>query len=133
MYTTVITPRVSETDGVGHINNTVLPAWFEAGRAELFRLFNPTDSFEDWPMIVKTYTVTFDREIRYGADVTVECAVSRIGGTSIRLAERIVQDGTVCATGEVVYVLVGGDRRPMAIPADLRSELERHLIEENHD
>ena len=133
MYTTVITPRVSETDGVGHINNTMLPAWFEAGRAELFRLFNPSDSFEDWPMIVKTYTVTFDREISYGSDVTIECEVSRIGGTSIRLQERAIQGGEVCATSEVVYVLVGGDRRPRAIPADIRAQLQRHFIKENDD
>ena len=27
MFTTPIVPRVSETDGAGHINNTVTPVW----------------------------------------------------------------------------------------------------------
>ena len=37
MFTTVITPRVSETDGMGHINNTVIPIWFEAGRKGILK------------------------------------------------------------------------------------------------
>ena len=41
MFTTPITPRASETDGAGHINNTVVPVWFEAGRREIFRIFTP--------------------------------------------------------------------------------------------
>lgn len=45
MFTTTITPRVSETDGVGHINNTTVPVWFEAGRHEIFKLFTPDLSF----------------------------------------------------------------------------------------
>ncbi|MGM0876104.1 MAG: hypothetical protein ACQEWV_15325 [Bacillota bacterium] len=36
MYKTIIEPHVSETDGVGHINNTTIPIWFEAGRNDLF-------------------------------------------------------------------------------------------------
>jgi len=32
MFETPITPRVSETDGVGHVNNVFVPIWFEAGR-----------------------------------------------------------------------------------------------------
>lgn len=29
MFEFELLPRLSETDGVGHINNTCLPAWFE--------------------------------------------------------------------------------------------------------
>lgn len=132
MYSTIITPRVSETDGVGHINNTVLPAWFEAGRAGFFRLVHPSDSFMDWPLVVKTYTVTFDHEIAYGPDVTVECDLAGIGNSSVRLSERALQGGRVCARSEVVYVLVGGDRRPRPIPTDIRSALEEHLVKESN-
>lgn len=133
MYTTIITPRVCETDGVGHINNTVLPVWFEAGRAELFRLFNPSDSFENWPMVVRTYAVTFDREMVYGPDVRVECEVARLGTSSVQLSERVVQNGEITARGNAVYVLVGRDRRPMPIPAEIRAELRRHLLQVSYD
>ncbi len=39
-YTT-ITPRFSDTDALGHINNTNVPVWFEGTRDPLFRLFTP--------------------------------------------------------------------------------------------
>lgn len=131
MYTTIIAPRVSDTDAVGHINNTVPPAWFEAGRADLFAEFRPDLSLENWPLIVKKYTITFDHEIVYGQDVTVECRVASIGRTSLVLHETIVQDERVCVTGEVVYVHVGEDRRPAPIPADIKERLTSQL-EEDH-
>lgn len=127
MYTTIITPRVSETDAVGHINNTVAPVWFEAGRAGFFAEFRPDHSLEDWPLIVKTYTITFDHELVYGQDVTVECRVARIGRTSLALHESIVQGGRVCVTGEVLYVHVGEDRRPSPVPAEIKERLSPQL------
>ena len=48
MIVTTITPRVSETDGAGHINNTAIPVWLEAGRREIFALFTPDLGFEHW-------------------------------------------------------------------------------------
>ena len=46
LLTTIITPRVSETDGVGHINNVFVPIWLEAGRREIFKIFSPDLSFK---------------------------------------------------------------------------------------
>ncbi len=133
MYSTIITPRISETDAVGHINNTVPPVWFEAGRAQLFAEFRPDGSLEGWPLVVKSYTVTFDREIMFGADVVVECRVARIGNTSLALREEIVQRGAVCVTGEAVYVHLGEDRRPAPIPAGVRRRLEAQMAAVSHD
>ncbi|HIY67771.1 MAG TPA: acyl-CoA thioesterase [Candidatus Agrococcus pullicola] len=127
MYVTQIEPRISETDVVGHINNTVPPVWFEAGRNELFRVFMSDGTLDDWPMIVKAYSVVFERELRYGSVASVECGVERIGTTSVTLDERILQDGEICVTGKTTYVHVGPDGRPAPVPAEIRAELERHL------
>jgi acyl-CoA thioester hydrolase len=35
MFSVNITPRFYETDAFGHINNTVIAGWFEAGRAPI--------------------------------------------------------------------------------------------------
>lgn len=130
MYVTQIEPRVSETDVVGHINNTVPPVWFEAGRNELFRLFMADGTLDNWSMIVKAYSVVFERELRYGSTATVECRVGRVGNTSLTLHERILQDGEICVTGEVTYVHVGPDGRPGPVPSEIRAELERQLLAE---
>lgn len=42
MFTRTIEPAFYDTDALGHINNTRLPAWFELARNDLFRLFTPT-------------------------------------------------------------------------------------------
>ena len=77
MYLTVIEPRVSETDGVGHINNTTIPIWLEAGRNKLFKLFNPDDTFHDWKMIILKTNVEYVAQIYFGKDVEVKTWVKK--------------------------------------------------------
>ncbi len=35
MFTQTVTPAFYDTDGLGHINNTRVPQWFEGARNEL--------------------------------------------------------------------------------------------------
>ena len=37
MFTKSLTPRFGDVDGLRHINNTMLPDWFELGRDPLYR------------------------------------------------------------------------------------------------
>lgn len=69
MYRIVIEPRVSGTDGVGHINNTTIPIWFEAGRNQLFKLFTPDNSFENWKMIILNMNVDYVDQIYFETNV----------------------------------------------------------------
>ena len=41
MYEHTISPGFSDTDALGHINNTKLPIWFLEARNELFKIFTP--------------------------------------------------------------------------------------------
>ena len=41
MWQEVITPRFSDTDALGHINNTVFAVWFEGARRDVFKIFTP--------------------------------------------------------------------------------------------
>lgn len=66
MYTTTLTPRISETDAVGHINNTTIPIWLEAGRHQIFALFNPDHKFHDWKMIIVKTTIEYKEQIFLG-------------------------------------------------------------------
>ncbi|MHA6250867.1 acyl-CoA thioesterase [Oceanobacillus sp. CAU 1775] len=104
MFRTVITPRVSETDGVGHINNTFIPVWLEAGRNELFKIFNPDHSFDNWRMVIIKSTVNYKNQIYFGLDAEVKVWVKKIGNSSLELYEEIWQNDTLCVTSETVYV-----------------------------
>lgn len=129
MFRTVIRPRVSETDGCGHINNTTVPVWFEAGRQEIFRLFTPDLSFRHWKMVVIRFTVDFVSQIYYGTDVEVRTHVKKIGNTSLVLKEELYQENRLCARGESVYVNFNfATQKPELIPEAIRKKLEEHCL-----
>ncbi|WP_191561428.1 acyl-CoA thioesterase [Metabacillus idriensis] len=128
MFHTVIEPRVSETDGVGHINNTTIPVWFEAGRNQLFSLFNPDLSFHNWKMIILNMNVDFVSQIYYGKQVDVYSWVKRIGNSSLELYEEMHQNGKLCAKSTVIYVHYNVPlEKSEPIPDPIRQQLETHL------
>ncbi|SDQ94520.1 acyl-CoA thioesterase [Virgibacillus salinus] len=132
MYQTVIEPRVSETDGVGHINNTVIPVWLEAARIDLFRLFTPDLSFEDWKMIILKMNVDYIGQIFFGIDVIVCTWVKKIGNSSLQLYEEIWQDERLCVKATVTYVNYDlKKQKSEPIPDPIKQELEQHLYQEN--
>ena len=132
MYEMVITPRVSETDLVGHINNTTLPVWFEAARAPIFDLFNPNQDYENWKMIIVKSTLEFQRQIIYGKNVVVKTWVKNIGNASLVLHEELYQEGILCAVNEAVYVNFNlKTKEAEMIPLTIRNELLAHFYDNN--
>jgi acyl-CoA thioester hydrolase len=129
MYEKVIDPRVSETDGAGHINNTVIPVWFESGRDEIFKLFTPDLSFDHWKMVIIHFNVDFVQQLFYGKPVLVKTWVKEIGNTSLKVYEEIHQEGRLCAKGSAVYVNFNfSTQKPERIPDEIREKLKEHLI-----
>ncbi|MDQ0339798.1 acyl-CoA thioester hydrolase [Caldalkalibacillus uzonensis] len=132
MFETKITPRVSETDGVGHINNTFIPTWLEAGRHELFKIFTPDLSFENWRMVIVNTNVDYINQIYFGQDVAVKTWIKKIGNTSIVLYEEIHQAGQVCVKATATYVNFNlKTQKPEPIPEDIRIQLKQHMLPES--
>lgn len=130
MFKTIINPRVSETDGVGHINNTFMPVWLEAGRNELFKIFNPNDTFHDWRMVIIKSTVNYKGQIYFGTDAMVKTWVKRVGNSSLELYEEIWQNDKLCVTSETIYVNYNQQKSTTeTIPDNIRIELEKHYYE----
>ena len=128
MYKTILTPRVSETDAVGHINNTTLPVWFEAGRKPVFDLFTPNHDFANWKMVIVKTTLEFVGQLYYGQDVEVNVWVKKIGGSSLELYEELHQNGKLCARNVAVYVNYNLENQESEkIPDTIREELSKHL------
>ncbi|CAM3488876.1 thioesterase family protein [Aeromicrobium ponti] len=130
MFVTKIRPRVSETDGVGHINNTFVPVWFEAGREEIFRILTPDLSFKNWHLAVVNMNVDFTNQIHFGTEVEVRTWVHRFGNKSFMLYEEMFQGEILCAKGTVTYVYMDYQaQKSAAIPEPIRNELQKHLKE----
>jgi len=127
MFTTIITPRVSETDGAGHINNTVAPVWLESGRHEIFRMFSPDLAFDDWHVALVNMNVDYLAQIFWQHPVEVRTWVDHVGSKSFRLYEQIWQRDVLCVKDTVTYVHFDyRSQRSMAISDDLRSRLMQH-------
>ncbi|MFC4766300.1 acyl-CoA thioesterase [Effusibacillus consociatus] len=129
MFRTTIQPRVSETDGVGHINNTTVPVWFEAGRNEIFKMFMPDLSFDNWKMIIVNMNIDYIGQLFYGKEVEVLTWIKQIGNTSLVLYEELHQDNRLCAKGTATYVNFNHTtQKPEFIPQHIREQLEAHLF-----
>ncbi len=128
MFQTIIEPRVSETDGVGHINNTTIPIWLEGGRNQLFSLFNPELSFQNWKMIILKTTIEYKAQIYYGQNVEIKCWIKRIGKSSLELYEEIWQKEKLTVQANTIYVNYNvQENKSEVISDDIRRELEKHM------
>ena len=104
MFTQTVTPAFYDTDGLGHINNTRVPQWFEGARNDLFRIFTPDLDMKKWQLILARIEVDFVGELFYGKDVEIRTTVSRIGSSSFSVHQEAWQQGVLGAKGEAVMV-----------------------------
>ena len=104
MIEETIKPRFCETDGLGHINNTVVSQWFEGARDPVFRWFTPDLSLNKWQLILAKVTVDFHSELHYGEKVELKTFISRVGNSSFDVYQEAWQQGVKCASGKVVMV-----------------------------
>ena len=127
MYHEQITPRFGDIDGLRHVNNTVIPGWFEQARNPIYRIFNPEFVFESWNLILARYEIDFVRPLVISGDVTVRTWVSRIGTSSFEVSQQAVQAGALCTRGKTVLVHYDfGAGRPVPIPGAIRERLREH-------
>lgn len=128
MWTTSITPRVSETDGAGHINNNFVPVWFEAGRREVFRILTPDLSFAGWRVALVNMNVDYLAQTYFQEDAQVRTWVERLGTKSFTLYEELWQGERQTAKGTVTYVYFNYDTQtPEPIPDAARAQLTTHM------
>lgn len=128
MLTTTIRPRFSDTDALGHINNTVIPVWFLEAREPVLRLFAPDADMARGGLAVVRIEVDYLAEIQFGTDVEIRTRVDHIGNSSFRLGQEVWQEGQCRARGLATLVNFNPrTRRSEPIPESIRGSLEAHL------
>ena len=104
MFSEQITPRFSDTDALGHINNTMVPIWFEGARDPIFRLFMPELNLKEWQLILAKIDVSYHGQLFYGKTLELKTFISRIGRASFDVYQELWQQDTLCASGTSVMV-----------------------------
>ena len=128
MFSKIVTPRFGDVDGLRHINNTMLPVWFELGREPLFRYFNPDMRLENWNLIMAHIDVDYLVPMALGSDIEIRTTISKIGRTSFTVYQEAWQADTLSAKGSAVVVHYDfQNRKSLPISNDIRSLLEEHL------
>ena len=132
MIFTNIVPRVSETDGVGHINNVFVPIWFEAGRREIFRFFSPNLDFVNWKLALVKVTVEYADQLYLAENVEIRTGIEKIGNSSFTIKEEIHQTDRLCAKGEAIYVNYNfNEKKSETISNEIRDKLQSVKFIEN--
>ena len=128
MFTYQVEPRFSETDALGHINNTVVPVWFEQGRTPIFALFNPDLALDKWNLILKKMDVDFVAQIYLYSPVEIRTSLSAVGNTSMTIHQEVWQKDQLVAQGDCVMVHFDYQQQAKApIPPEVKEKLLQHL------
>lgn len=128
MFKEVVTPRFSETDALGHINNTVIPIWFEQARRPIFQFFTPDLDPASWSLIVARIEIDFVGELNYKSDAVIDTSIVKIGNSSFQIQQIINQGGEIKAKGIAILVHYSYEKKKSKpIPSEVRVQLEKHL------
>jgi len=130
MFVEEFSPRFSDTDALGHINNTLVPVWFEGARDPVFRLFTPNLDLKAWPLILAKIDVSFHAQMYYGKKMEVRTFISRIGGSSFDVYQELWQGDVKCASGTAVMVNFCYEKNgSQPISEEVKAQLLKHQVE----
>ncbi|QYK01361.1 acyl-CoA thioesterase [Shewanella psychrotolerans] len=125
-FTLTLQPRFNETDGLGHINNTVIPVWFEAGREPIFEIFNPGLEIARWNLIVAGFTIAYALPTHYGKPVELKSWISRVGNSSFEITQQCWQGGKKTAEAQTTLVHYDySEEKSQAIPEHIKLTLQK--------
>lgn len=124
-----VEPRFVETDALGHINNTVLPVWFEQARTPIFKIFTPNLAIDQWELILAKIDVSFLKQIYYGIDVEIRTFIQSIGNSSFVVFHEAWQENAKVAEGSAVMVNFDHDiQKSKQLSENIKQKLQEHLI-----
>lgn len=130
MFTMKQQPRFSETDALGHINNTVIPVWFESARDPVFRIFNASLDLNSWNLIIAKIEVNYSAQIQYQAQVEIRTSIKKVGNSSFTVFQQVFQADQCVAFGECIMVKFDYvTNKSAAITDEEKVELNKHLLE----
>lgn len=128
MFSEIIQPRFSDTDALGHINNTVFAVWFEGARQPVFQLFTPELDLGNWPLIIASIKLDYLAQTHYGKPVELRTYISRVGGSSFDVYQEAWQNGVKTVSGTAVMVYFDYQSNKARLLSDtLKQQLSLHL------
>ncbi|MBV6633339.1 MAG: acyl-CoA thioesterase [Alphaproteobacteria bacterium] len=124
-----VTLRYNDTDRQGHVNNAVFVTLLESGRVPILYDQDASMPPAGTQFVIANLNLDFVSELDWRSPVTVGTAVIKMGTSSVRFAQIIVQDGQVAGRAETIIVLMDNEtRRATPLPEAARAELEAYWL-----
>ncbi len=116
--------RFAETDAAGIVYYNEFFVYFEVGRIEMFRELGLTYS---WRIPIVDTQCTFHAPARFDDVIEIHSQVEHVGTASFRIGHEVFQvnddSKVLLATGRVIMVNVGEERKSAPLPDDVRTTL----------
>ncbi len=91
-------PRFCDSDAAGHVNNTAVTQWLEAGRTDLYANYMPSDVH----CMMRRLELDYDREMTHTQEVEIRTGTTKLGTKSVTLCQEVWQGGVCRARALVV-------------------------------
>ena len=119
--------RFSDTDALGHVNNSVYLSYLESARVDYLRELLGARKIEELGVIIARVEIDYKSPAFHHETMRVGCRVEEIGGSSIRMDYRVEDKATGRLVALAKSVLVAYDYalgRPMRVREDWREKME---------
>ena len=119
--------RNADTDQFGHVNNTAIASYCEAGRMALFSEQCLQEAVAGLNVVVVKLTIQFEQELFYPGDVRVGTRVTAVGNTSFQVSQGLYGVGGRFATSEATCVMMDrAQHKPIRVPDAVRALFAQH-------
>jgi acyl-CoA thioester hydrolase len=116
-----------DTDAAGIVYYANYLKFVERARTEMMRLFGV--EHEAWrrsdgtAFIVRRAEIDYIAPARLDDALIVETRLAELGGASLRLTQDVTRDGSALVRAVVLVATIGGNGRPVRLPAAFRAAL----------
>ena len=118
--------RFADTDRQGHVNNACFATFLETGRVELLYAQETSITAPGCVFVIVQLNVALKAELQWPGVVDIGTGVTKLGNSSIGLAQGLYQNGNLAAIAETVIVQIDElTKKPMPLSIHARDFLEK--------
>lgn len=122
--------RFCDLDALGHVNNNAMGTYFENARSKLLSVITPGWPWNEKIFVLVHTCISFKRELHLPARLKIGTGITKIGRTSMRVANALYHAEKPIAYSESTSVLIDQKtREPVEISKELRAVIAPYVTD----
>ena len=123
--------RFSDTDALGHVNNTAVAAYLETGRGLLMEAVGTLGGEAGLQTVIVRLEIDYIAEMRWPGRVVIGTRIAALGRSSVTIEQALFQDGRCTARARSVVVAFDMVARcAVPIPDEHRARYRVYMVPE---